>query len=676
MKAVLLFALGFSVPLLAQSTPDPRLAVLGKKLQVAQSAAIKGQPAFVPLPVGAVVPKGWLRDWALNAANGITGHLDEYSATFGESWKAHGFEARGAKPDGTGWPLEQGSYWLDGAVRLAYILDDKKLIEKVTKRLDLVVDGVLKGGDSFVYWRPESVLADNFNNWAHSHMGRALVAYYQATGDERILKALVRVYRHYPLPQLPSNFEDVCGAVNVDAMLETYLMSGDETILKKLTAFSSAPTYRGTASTWLSGNVPPGHNVIFYENIRVPALAYAWTGDKRDLGATEKAIEWNDRNNLLPYGISSGEEYHAGIGATRNTETCNVTASFWTYLWMLRNTGDGAYSDRMERIFLNAAAAPVSRDFKTMCYYQSPNRYSTALPAEEPREPGPKSYQFTKLGHSVLCCVGNLNRVIPNYIMYMWMATPDKGLAATLYGPSRVRATAGDDVKVEIDADTIYPFEVSIQMTVRPERPVAFPLYLRIPSWCHAPEIRVNGRLQTIAAQPKSLLRVFRTWEANDKVELRFPMQVQIVRGRETPYPRIPYFVGNRKLAQKTAIDSPYASIYYGPLLFALPIEDETPNQEKAGGKFNYALDVSGPEPEKRVKVLHHPMPEQWNWPLAAPVELVIQVREFDWMPTELQPLPGQPVAAGKAAEVKLVPYGCTKFRVSMFPIATGDGGQ
>jgi hypothetical protein len=57
-------------------------------------------------------------------------------------------------------------------------------------------------------------------------------------------------------------------------------------------------------------------------------------------------------------------------------------------------------------------------------------------------------------------------------------------------------------------------------------------------------------------------------------------------------------------------------------------------------------------------------------------VELVIQVREFDWMPTELQPLPGQPVAAGKAAEVKLVPYGCTKFRVSMFPIATGDGGQ
>jgi hypothetical protein len=94
----------------------------------------------------------------------------------------------------------------------------------VTKRLDLVVDGVLKGGESFVYWRPESVLADNFNNWAHSHMGRALVAYYQATGDERILKALVQVYRHYPLPQLPSNFDDVSGAVNVDAMLETYLM--------------------------------------------------------------------------------------------------------------------------------------------------------------------------------------------------------------------------------------------------------------------------------------------------------------------------------------------------------------------------------------------------------------------------------------------------------------------
>jgi hypothetical protein len=676
MRIALLCALGFSLPLLAQPAPDRAFAVLGKKLEVTRSEAIQGKPAFVPLPVGAVVPKGWLRDWAVDAAGGITGHLDEYSATFGEAWKAHGFEARGANPDGTGWPLEQSSYWLDGAVRLGYMLDDKNLIAKVSKRLDLVVNGVLNGGESFIYWQPQSVLADHFNNWAHSQMGRALVAYYQATGDERILKALVQVYRQYPLPQLPGGFEDVTGAVNVDAMLETYLMSGDEVILEKLKAFSSGPVYRGTADGWLSGNVPAGHNVIFYENIRVPALAYAWTGDRHDLDATAKAIEWNDRNHMLPYGVSSGEEYHAGIGATRNTETCDVAASLWTYLWMLRTTGDGSYSDRMERVFLNAAAAPVSRDFKTMCYYQSPNRYSAALPAEEPQNPGAKSYQFTGIGHPVLCCVGNLNRVIPSYVMHMWMATPDQGLAATLYGPSRVRATAGKDVKVEIDSDTAYPFEESIRMTIRPEKPASFPLYLRIPAWCRAPEIRVNGRLLPETAHPNSFLRLSRTWKAGDRIELRLPMQVEIVKGRETPYPRIPYFANSRKLAQETAIDSPYASVYYGPLLFALPIQDETPNREKAGSKFNYALNVSGPAPEKQVKVLRSPMPAKWDWALAAPVELAVPVTEFNWTPTELQPLPKEPVAAGSAAEVKLVPYGCTKFRISMFPVTAAKDGR
>ena len=56
--------------------------------------------------------------------------LTEYSTTFSEAWKGYGFEARGANPDRTGWPLEQCSYWLDGAIRLAYQLGDEKAAEK------------------------------------------------------------------------------------------------------------------------------------------------------------------------------------------------------------------------------------------------------------------------------------------------------------------------------------------------------------------------------------------------------------------------------------------------------------------------------------------------------------------------------------------------------------------
>ncbi|MFN0167646.1 MAG: beta-L-arabinofuranosidase domain-containing protein [Bryobacteraceae bacterium] len=654
------------------------MAVLEKRLRTyARGGTVKVKPAFVSLPPGAVTPGGWLKDWAEDAANGITGHLDEYSATFAEAWKGYGFRARGANPDGTGWPLEQSSYWLDGAVRLAYVLNDQTLIAKVSRRLDLVVEGVLDGGESFVYWRPLSVLQSTFNTWAHSHMGRALVAYYQATGQPRVLEALVKVYRTYPIGALRSAFDDVSGATNVDPMIETYLMSGDRRVLENVLAFARTDRYRAIAAAWRQGDLQPGHNVIFYEHLRIPALLSPWTGDPNDLAATLKAIGWHDEHHLLPIGLSSGEEFHAGIGATRNSETCNVAASIWTWLWLSRITGQGSYSDRVERVFFNAAPAAVARDFKTMSYYQCPNRYSTSIPAEEPRNPsGGGSYKFTRIGHETLCCVGNLNRVLPFYIGHMWMATLDGGLAATLYGPSRVRAVAGNNVRVEIEARTAYPFQESVELTVAPERTARFPLYVRIPAWCHTPEVRINGAVHPLDGAAKGYIRIGRRWKKGDTVTVRLPMRVIVARGRETSFPRIDYFRRGRRIAWEPDTRNPYACVFFGPLLFSLGIRDEDPNQEAAGEQFNYALDVKPGSNPDGTWVERGPMPGRWNWPLEAPVRLSIQAKEFDWQPTDVRPLPGEPVAWGRAARIVLVPYGCTKFRVSMFPVTKEAWGH
>ncbi len=655
-----------------------RMAVLEKRIQrYALDGAVKTKPVFVSLPPGAVTPSGWLRDWATDAANGITGHLDEYSTTFAEAWKGYGFQARGANPDGTGWPLEQSSYWLDGAVRLAYLLNDQPLIAKVSKRLDLVVDGVLNGGESFVYWRPLSVLQTNFNTWAHSHMGRALVAYYQATGKPKVLEALVKVYRTYPIGALRRTFDDVSGATNVDPMIETYLTSGDRAVLDNVLAFARSAQYRATADAWQRGNLQPGHNVIFYENLRIPALLSPWTGDPGDLAATLKTVAWHDEHHLLPIGLSSGEEFHSGIGATRNSETCNVAASIWTYLWLARITGEGSYSDRVERVFFNAAPAAVARDFKTMSYYQCPNRYSTSIPADEPRNPSVGgSYRFTPIGHETLCCVGNLNRVLPFYIGHLWMASLDGGLAATLYGPARVSAVAGKNVRVDVEARTPYPFQESIELTVLPEKTVRFPLYLRIPGWCQAPEVRINGAIHPLGGTAMGYLRIERSWKKGDTVALRLPMPVTVARGRETSFPAIDYFRKGRRIGRQPVSPSPYASVSLGPLLFALALRDEDPNREAPGARVNYALDIDPGSIARDVTVERSAMPAKWNWPLEAPVRLSVRAREFDWQPTDLRPLPAEPVTGGRVARIELTPYGCTKFRVSMFPVTKGMWGN
>jgi len=633
------------------------------------------RPAFLPLPPGAVQPAGWLRDWAQSARDGITGHLDEWHPTFADGWKGVPVQSNGAKPDGTGWPIEQSAYWLDGALRLGFVLHDAALIKKIRARLDPVVEGVNKAdfGTSFLYWK-KGFKPVEFDSWAHSQMGRALVALYQGTGDKQVLDALVKVYADYPVKMgnIKLSGDGVSGLCNLDPMLETYSYSGDRRILDRaLQAVAQADVSREIEG-WPAGHLSPGHMVIFYENIRLPSVVYPWSGNQMHLQATRSAFQWLDENHMLPYGVASGEEFASGVGAFRKTETCDVTAMLLASSWMYRIEGRSDWGDRMERAFFNAAAAPVARDFQTMCYYQSPNRLDAkSLPCEQPNCPGPEGSRFHRLGcPTVLCCVGAVNRIIPNYIIHMWMATRDNGLAATLYGPSTVSALVGAGIPVKVTAATDYPFGETIRLTVTPEKPLAFPLYLRIPEWCKEARIAVNGTRVLAAADKRGFAKILRTWGTNDLVELRFPMRPQFVRGYETEFPpanRKYFSFEPESLFQSRRL--PYASVHHGPLLFSLPIPDVDPNTPAKNAKWQYALDTDAGQHDGGITVTRQPMPAHWDWSLKAPVVLHVPARAFDWKPTDAQALPDKPVTGTSSETVDLVPYGCTKFRVSMFPV-------
>ena len=629
------------------------------------------RPAFIPLPIGNVEPAGWLRDWAISAAAGITGHLDEYSPVFGDAWKGVPVNAPNAALDGTGWPLEQCSYWLDGLVRLGYILRDEKLIAKAKARLDLVVDGVNKGARSFIYWTTNP--PEGFNSWACSHMGRALIAYYEATRDERILRALDQAYCKYRPPgNLDLTDVNVSGLCNLDAMLETYSFTGDKRLLEQAEAAMNRGEVQKAIKGWSAGRFNPCHAVCYYEIIRLPALLYPWTGKSEYLNASLKAFDWVDTVHMLPYGVASGGEFLSGAGPFRLTETCDVSASLWSRMWMYRITGQKEWGDELELEFFNAAAAPIARDFHTMCYYQSPNRIeSETLPIGHPLCPGPGCLRFTSLGASnVLCCVGNMNRILPNYIMGMWMATYDGGLAATLYGPCTVHALAGKHVPVNLNCQTDYPFDDKIMIRVTAAQTTDFPLYFRIPAWCRKPRIEVDGVVIRNQPNAQGFVVIDRTWAPGDTVRLKFPMEVRLARDYTDEYPPANWkyygYLSNEVLASKPA---PYESLYYGPLLFALPIPDVDPNTPASNVRWQFALDNDPEEHGRDIKIERHAMPAKWEWPLTAPIVLKVSAKTFQWNPTMAQPLPEGPVKGQKSATIRLVPYGCTKFRISMFPV-------
>ena len=471
----------------------------------------------------------------------------------------------------------------------------------------------------------------------------------------------------------------VRGSTNVDAMTETFLENGNKTILDSIIAYSDRPLVRqfGQRIMQMSDRSHEGfktaHGVTFYEVSRVPAISSIWNGREEDRDVSLHLLSWAGKYNMLPLGLVSCEEFLSGTGPFHGVETCNIPASMWNYTWQMRIDGKGQWGDRIENVFFNAGPVSVSRDWKTMSYYQMPNRFSEKLPAD-PAVPGPGDQRYTPYGHEVLCCVGSSNWEIPNYVTNMWMATMDHGLAYTLYGPCKVKALL-DNVPVEIDCQTDYPFGDQIRIHLKSANDIAAPLYFRIPEWCGAMQIKVNGKKVAYKAY-KDFAKIERKWRNGDAVVISLPMKASVTAGICTPYPRDNYFKrnptecsnGNCYYGYTDSIaGEPYEYVKYGPLLYALPIKDIDENHVAEGQKYNYALGAT----LGKVKIIRKKMPERWTWKYEeAPVQLSVDAREFPWTPTDVAPLPKRKVTGGSAARITLVPYNCTKFHVSMFPVA------
>jgi DUF1680 family protein len=84
----------------------------------------------------------------------------------------------------------------------------------------------------------------------------------------------------------------------------------------------------------------------------------------------------------------------------------------------------------------------------------------------------------------------------PYYAEHLWTAADGDGLAAWMYGESEVSVLVGGGVKVTIREETGYPFDTAVSLRISPEKPVRFPLYLRIPAWAVSFVLKLNGKEQ------------------------------------------------------------------------------------------------------------------------------------------------------------------------------------
>jgi hypothetical protein len=122
------------------------------------------------------------------------------------------------------------------------------------------------------------------------------------------------------------------------------------------------------------------------------------------------------------------------------------------------------------------------------------------------------------------CCPHNYGQGWPYYVEKMWLATPDCGLAAALYGASTVSTTVTGGRSVTATEQTTYPFGDTITFTVAVSTPVAFPFSMRIPGWCSTPRLSVNDDPVTVSGGPK-FATAERTLSNGDVVRLELPAE-------------------------------------------------------------------------------------------------------------------------------------------------------
>jgi len=624
---------------------------------------------FIKLPVGNVKPKGWLARYFQLQKDGLTGHLGEISAWLDKknnAWLNAGGDA--------GW--EEVPYWLKGYGNIAYILNDKEMINETKTWIESAIKSQQPDG----YFGPVNERNGNRELWANMIMLWCLQSYYEYSGDERVVALMTNYFKwQMTVPDekfLKDYWEHSRVGDNLYSVYWLYNITGDSFLLDL-----AQKIHKSSANWMMDSALPNWHNVNIAQGFREPATYYMLSKDSTHLHATYNVFNLIRRTFGQVSGGMFGADENARLGyidPRQGTETCGFVEQMASDELLLRYTGDPFWAEHCEDIAFNSYPAAVMPDFRSLRYITAPNH---VMSDSKNHNPGiDNSGPFLAMNpFSSRCCQHNHTQGWPYFVENLLLATSDNGVAAAIYGACEGKIKVGNGTEIAIEEDTNYPFEEQIRFKIKTSKNVRFPFYLRVPSWTKGAQIKINGKDSNVMLEPLKYVCIERDWKNGDVVTIDFPMHF------------------SKKVWQ---VNNNSVSVNYGPLTLSLNIEEEYKKvdskesaiwdskwQENADpGKWpsyeiypksawNYALVLDKSNPFRDMVVERRAWPSD-DFPFTqekSPLIIKAKGRQIPtWKIDEYGlcgVLPDENVKkASRVEEITLVPMGTARLRITSFP--------
>jgi hypothetical protein len=659
------------------------LALMSERISLADASASpaaagtaappKYYGAFAELPVGVVKPRGWIAKWLERQAAGLTGHPENLAYPYDTCMYAGVIPPPPGAIGDQWWPYEQSGYFVDATTRLSHLVNDAGIAERRDKNIGYILAHATdRGYGPFTF------------GWPNAVVGRALLAEYSVTGDEKI----ARVMENYLTTHAVTGGRE---GVNAEEALRLYGATGNPALL----AYAKLVYERYLNDSFASiDNLDAAgpfyeHGVTAAELLKILPAYYLYTGDARALDLARTGYDKVTAQSVMADGgMISCEELETPNFVSLH-ETCDLSDWSWSMGYQLMATGDAKWADLIERTIFNALPGAVSKDFKQLQYYSCANQILTTSMSSHGRYA--QSRMSYRAAHDTQCCSGNVNRAMPNYVVRQWMRTPDDGLAAVYYGPSEV-TTPIKGVPVTVTQTTDYPFRENIAFQIKTPQPVDFALHLRIPAWCRAAKVTINGAPHTDPIEQGTFLALSRQFKDGDIVELTLPMEVRMehwFNSKAIVFTRGPLVFScpvDEKRVELTQDTAQVKSLLQGNDIQGFPALEFYPQ-----GEWRYGIDYSTTfdNPQTFAKVVESPMTDNPFLTAEAPVRLEVPLRHMPkWQPDwtaeskpdnngnidpkrtpQTLPTHEETVGADPVETKTLLPYGATYLRLTALPI-------